>query len=498
MLSHQFRLAHLMIMLSQAADLGMNQSLGWGGRGCLLAMRFAQVLGVNASDLRDVYYLSLLHYLGCTTDAHRVAEFFGNDLAVMRYFALNHMGKLPSAEMPSPAKAPDADWQRASSANRCEVAVNLAKYCGFWPSIQQGLWQLFERWNGEGLPHGLRGNEINLPVRIVQIAQDVETFYRIGGLEAAIAVIKARTGSGYDPRLAKHFCNQASELISSVEVPSLTQVILAAEPDPPHLITDSEIERVLEVVADFVDIKSPYTAGHSRGVAQFATAAAAQLGLDNETTTLLHHAALLHDLGHTGVPTSITDKAGRLTDPEWEQVWLHPYYTERILASSDYFRQVGAIASLHHERLDGSGYHRQVPAMLQPLAARILAAAEAFQSMIEPRAYRPALPVETAAQQLQQAAQTGWLDVEATEAILAIAGHPLPTKQRQWAGGLSQREVEVLRLLARGYSNRAIAEHYTLSVKTVGHHVQHIYNKLNVSTRAAATLFAMQHGLVQI
>ncbi|NJM86163.1 MAG: HD domain-containing protein [Hydrococcus sp. RU_2_2] len=497
----EIRLAEVMTSLAMATGLGMGQSMDWALRGCLLSVRFAEAIALAPSILRDVYYLSLLHYIGCTTDAHQAARFFGNDLNLMRYFALNHMGIMPleATELSNPLtpkQAPPPDWQRESNLVRCDVAMRLAKWCGFWTEIQTGLWQLFERWNGEGLPNGLKGEAIILPVRLVQIAQDAETFYRIGGVKTAIAVIKERAGSGYDPDLAACFCSLADELFISLEEVSLRQAILDAEPLPQHILSAKQFERTLEAIADFVDIKSPFTAGHSRGVAKLAVSTAKQFDLPEESVRLLRQAALLHDIGQVSIPTEIVDKPTALTECDWEQIRLHPYFTERVFARAQPLQPIGATAALHRERLDGSGYHRGLPASMQPLIARILATAEVYQAMTEPRSYRPPIATEDASKILQQEVAAGKLDGEVVKAILTIAGHSVSSQQRQWAGGLSQREIEVLRFLARGHSNREIAEILHISIKTVGHHVQHIYNKLGVSNRAAATLYAMQHSLL--
>ena len=210
----------------------------------------------------------------------------------------------------------------------------------------------------------------------------------------------------------------------------------------------------------------------------------------------MRRAACVHDLGRVGVSAAIWDKAGPLRSGEWEQVRLHPYYTERVLARSRILSPLGALAALHHERLDGSGYHGGLPATMLPLTARILAAADAYHAMTEPRSHRPALTPEAAAEEARREVRAGRLDGEAVSAVLAVAGHRVRPASREWAAGLSEREVEVLRLVARGHSNRQTAQSLVIAEKTVGHHIQHIYAKIGVSTRAAATLFAMQHDLL--
>lgn len=192
----------------------------------------------------------------------------------------------------------------------------------------------------------------------------------------------------------------------------------------------------------------------------------------------------------------IWDKPGPLTESEWERVRLHPYLTERILPHSKTFAPLVEVAALHHERLDGSGYHRRLPGTMLSSTARLLAAANVYQALAEPRPHRPALSPDEAATELRQQMKAGKLDAPAVDAVLSAAGHRVRRARSSLPGGLSQRELEVLRLLVRGLTNRQIAEQLDISPKTAGHHVQHIYNKLGVSSRAAATLFAMQHSLL--
>ena len=173
-----------------------------------------------------------------------------------------------------------------------------------------------------------------------------------------------------------------------------------------------------------------------------------------------------------------------------------PYYTERVLARSPALGKLGALAALHHERLDGSGYLRGTPASLLPVGARILAAADVYQALTEPRPHRPALAPDAAAEVVRGEVRRGRLDGASAEAVLASAGHRARAARRGWPAGLSEREVEVLRLLARGHANRQIAARLSVSPRTVDHHVEHIFDKVGCSTRAAATFFAMQHDLL--
>lgn len=496
----EVRLADLMVSLSLATDLGMGQPLGWGLRACLLATHVAEMLELTQRECEDTYYLALLHYIGCTTDTHLLAKLFGDDRRMMQRFALTHMGDLHHPAVPSlrPSQTPvSPEVFRSSSQARCEVAVHLARWCNFGASIQRGLWQLFERWDGSGLPYGLRHNEIMLPVRIVQLAQDAESFFRVGGVVEVRRRLEERAGHGYDPELSQLFHAHAEILFERLEVSSLRQAVLRVEPGSAKRTSEGQCERVLEVMADFVDMASPYTVGNSRGVARLVSHAAQKAGVNEEAVTRVRRAGLVRDLGRVCAPAAVWDKPTLLNDSDWELIRLHPYYTERVLAHCQDLVEVAQLASKHHERLDGSGYYRGLPASLQSFELRLLVAADVYHALNEDRAYRRALNREEAAREMRAEVKSGRLDAEAVDYVFKAAGHAVRQHNRNYPGGLSPREVEVLRLIAKGYTNKKTAEALGISTKTVGHHVQHIYDKLGVSTRAAATLFAMQHQLIQ-
>jgi HD-GYP domain-containing protein (c-di-GMP phosphodiesterase class II) len=244
-----------------------------------------------------------------------------------------------------------------------------------------------------------------------------------------------------------------------------------------------------------VDLRSEYTLGHSTGVAALAEGAARQLGLSELEAVALRRAGLLHDLGRAGIPVSVWDKRDALTAEEWERVKRHPSLTELVLARSSALGHLGTLAGLHHERLDGSGY-RGVHASFLPAAARVLAAADAYKSKLEPRPHRAPLAPAGAAEEVSRQAAEVRLNGEAVAAVLAVGGHRPRSRQPERPAGLSQREVEVLRLAVRGLTSRLIAETLVVSKRTVDHHIQHIYDKTGVSTRAGATLFALRHGLL--
>ena len=271
--------------------------------------------------------------------------------------------------------------------------------------------------------------------------------------------------------------------------------MIDAEPALRVTLADDDFDRALLAIADFVDLKSPYTLGHARAVAELAGATAAQLDLSEDESRLLRRAGLVHDLGRLGVSNAIWDKPGPLGAGEWERVRLHPYLTERMLPQAAALAPLAAIAVQHRERLDGSGYPKGLSggAIIRP--ARILGAVDAYRSMCEPRPYRPPLTPEQAAAELQADARAGRLDAEVVAAVLAAAGHQVG-RRREWPAGLTTREVDVLRLVARGLSSKQIATELVITPKTARNHIEHIYAKIGASSRVTASLFATEHGLL--
>jgi HD-GYP domain-containing protein (c-di-GMP phosphodiesterase class II) len=291
------------------------------------------------------------------------------------------------------------------------------------------------------------------------------------------------------------FCDRAEAIFTSIEAVPTWEAVIQSEPALRKALSPTEFDNALEAIADFADVKSPFTAGHSRGVADLAGAAATTVGLRQADATNVRRAGLLHDLGRLGVPNSIWDKQGDLTLSETERVRMHPYLTERTLASSPALAPLGVIAIQHHERLDGSGYPRGLKGDALTLSGRVLAAADSYHSKIEPRPHRRAVTAAEAAALLRSDVRDGRLDGEAVEAVLESAGHRTRRRPSSLAG-LTPRELDVLRLLARGLATKEIAAALGISRKTVGNHVEHIYGKLGVSNRAMATLFAAKHGLL--
>jgi HD-GYP domain-containing protein (c-di-GMP phosphodiesterase class II) len=375
----------------------------------------------------------------------------------------------------------------------CEVGRMLTEELGLTTSVS-GLWAFEgERWDGKGLPEGVAGEGIPLAVRIVHVARDAVFQQTVGDDRLVRELIGRRAGGALDPRVAKLLADDAAELLDPGPGPSLWDEVLDREPKPWSALEGDAIDRALAAVGHFSDMAIPQLVGHSGGVARVCAASAPVLSFDQAEQTRLARAALIHDLGRSGVPVRVWEKTSPLTLDDWEMVRLHAYQTERLLARSPFLGSLGDLAGSHHERIDGSGYHRGVGGGFLDPSARLLAAADTYHAMIEPRPHRAALSPDEAAKALVGEARTGRLAYEAVSAILETEGHASPARDRP--AGLTEREAQVVCLLARGLLTKQIARSLGISHKTADFHIQNAYRKMGVSTRAGATLFAMQHGL---
>jgi HD-GYP domain-containing protein (c-di-GMP phosphodiesterase class II) len=505
----EVRLAELVASMSLATDLGLGQPMEHVLRSCVLGLRIAEDLGLDESERAVVYYVALLAWLGCHADSHEQSAWFGDDIELRAdrhledgvgvRFMLSHVGR----GEPVPSRAlrlgsllvSGRDAVAAMETTHCMIAGLFAIRLGLGMEVRDGLQHVFERWDGKGTPAGIAGEEIALSARIVVVADIVESFRRLGGVTAAVDVARRRAGGQFDPSLAEHVCDNADALLAGLEGPMGWDTAIAAEPALAGRMSGVRLDAALEAIADFADLKSPFTTGHSRGVAERAAAAGLRAGLGEPAAAELRRAGLVHDVGRLGVSNTVWDKPGALSETELERVRMHPYLTQRTFSRSARLAALADVAAAHHERLDGSGYPRGLAGGALSPEARILAATDVYQAMTEPRPHRTARSPEDAARELRQEVRRGRLDRDAVDAVLAASGHRVP-RRRDGPAGLTQREVEVLVLLARGLSNKAIAEQLVVSSKTVGHHVEHIYRKIGCSTRAAASLFAMQHGLL--
>ena len=506
------RLAELVAALSLGVDLGFGQPMEHVLRESMIALRLAERIGLDDAERSTVYYTGLLVGVGCHADAHEQAKWFGDDIA-LKSTKFDHDFRSPraAAAMLSMVGSGSAPLHRfrvglefaisgrrdldGMVARHAAIATALAERLGLPAEVQQAVGSSYEQWDGKGWPNGLAGDAIPVAARLSQFAEFIEVAHRVGGNDEAVALAEKRSGLQFDPSLTAALRTDPDGILGELDASQTWSAVIDAEPSLRVTLKDEAFDLALHAIADFVDLKSPYTLGHAGAVAELAAATAVQLGLEEDDVQMLRRAGLVHDLGRLGVSNAIWDKPGPLGVGEWERVRLHPYLTERMLHQSSALAPLGEIAVQHRERLDGSGYPKGLSGVAISRPARILGVVDAYQSMLEPRPHRPALAPQHAAEELQADARAGKLDAEAVAAVLAAAGHSIG-RRREWPAGLTTREVDVLRLVARGLSNKQIATELVITPKTARNHIEHIYAKIDASSRVAASLFATEHGLL--
>ncbi|KHL13391.1 UNVERIFIED_CONTAM: hypothetical protein LK11_31850 [Mumia flava] len=505
------RVADLVAGLSRLADLGFGLPSGTALRGCALATRLARATGAGDAEVRATYYTALLHHVGCVGWATESAAVFGENLTVNRAAAVTDLAStaaivrtfLPGATASlrplARARATASGvlhlrgWGDGFVATACEVACASAGRLHLPRAVQDALLHVFDLWappRGAVVPGG---SAIPLAARIARLAGIAVLFDELGGPEVAMQALERRSGGMLDPDLVTVFRGHRDALLP--EEPIGVEGVLALEPHP-YAVTD-EPAAVARLYGELADLVSPKLTGHAAGVARLATAAGVALGLPDADVRDLEVAGWLADVGVVAVSNAVWDAPGRLDVDAWEQVRLHPYHASRIVAASPTLARLAPAVARHHEHLDGSGYPFGLTARHLTTVERVLAVAVAYRTALEPRPHRPAASPDGAAERITGRARCGQLDADAVRAVLEVAGHAHPARIAvPLPAGLSVREAEVLGLLARGLSNAAIAEALVISRRTAEHHVQHAYAKIGVSTRAAATLFAVKHDLL--
>ena len=506
------RLAELVAALSLGIDLGFGQPMEHVLRQCLIATRLADRIGLDDDERASVYYTALLVNVGCHSDAHEQAKWFGDDIDLKstkyeyepKSFreAVGGLRRIGSGSTGLRRVRTGVEFALRGRhdvedmiTQHAKLARMLAEELGLADLACQAIGCAYEQWDGKGWPGNLAGEDVPIAARIAQLAEYTEVAYRVHGVEAARAVARRRAGTQFDPTLSACVDTAADEIFGGLDTIETWDAVIAAEPALTVKLSAQEFDSALGAIANYVDLKSPFTLGHSSAVAELAAGAAAELGLDAGEIIKVRRAGLVQGFGRLGVSNSIWDKPGPLAAGERERVRLQPYLTGRILQQSESLAPLGALAVQHRERLDGSGYPRALSGAAISQPARVLAAADAYQSMREPRPYRPAQSADAAADELHAEVKAGRLDGDAVRAVLVSAGHRVG-RRREGPSGLTSREVDVLRLVALGLSSKEIAARLVISPKTARNHIEHVYTKTGATSRVTASLYAMQHGLL--
>ncbi|MDW4550468.1 HD domain-containing phosphohydrolase [Defluviimonas sp. D31] len=512
------RRADLMMVLAYATDLATGQSRDFALRSCIVAMRVAGAMDLGTELCRQVYHHAILRYIGCNADTHLLASAFGDEIALRQDLAITDLGNhaalgqtfvnafnrhfsdLPPDRLKSAIQQGLADAIGISVpilAGHCEVAQRIGQRLGLTEDMRGNLGQLYERWDGKGLPNGLSGQNVRLPVRIVTLAQDAVALNEAQGPDRMVEEIRSRRDGPYEAALADLFLADASGFMRGTAGAATREAILALEPEPHAYLDAAACEEAFTAIADMIDMRMPFTFGHSRAVARLGDAAGHCMGLPDDDIRAIRWAAYVHDIGELSVPVSTWLKATPLSPRETDSAQLHPYHGERALAclGAD-GRAIAGLVLRHHERLDGTGYHRYAKAPDLSPAARILAAAETYCTAIEDRPHRPGVTAEAAAEKLRSLVRSGKLCAEGTEAVLTAAGQVSRRAAKPGIDGLTPREIEVLRQIASGLTAKEAAAILGIAPKTAENHIQNLYAKIGVSTRAGAALYALERGLV--
>jgi HD-GYP domain-containing protein (c-di-GMP phosphodiesterase class II) len=505
-------MAELLAGLSLATDLGFGQPPEHILRSTRIALRIGERLDLSTAQLASVYDVGLLTYVGCPVYGNEVAGVFGDDIEFRSGVPEVDLAGLPAMSyMMRRAGHGTSFGNRARQltalavtggrglveimAAHCAAAGELAAGLGLGDDVRRSLEQVYTRWDGRGVPDDVEGDGIELAARVAHVAETCEVLSRRLGLDGAVEVVRARAGTHLDPEIAAVFVADPGALLADIEIDAMSHVLDNEPVDRPAL-GDEELDDALLAIGDFCDLRCPYFAGHARGTTALAEKAGAMLNLGPEELRVLRRAASIHDVGRFGVPGSVWDRPGPLSAHDRERMRLHVYFVERMFSRPEPLRRVGLLASAHHERVDGSGYHRGASGATLSTSARVLAAADSFHAMTQPRPHRAARTTEEASAELRADADAGRLDPVAVDAVLTAAGQRAGRRRAGGPAGLTARETDVLRLLAQGQPNKAIARRLSISPKTVGNHIEHVYEKLGVTNRAAAALLAMRHGVV--
>jgi putative nucleotidyltransferase with HDIG domain len=436
--ANEIRFSEIISALSVALDITQGQPEGHCMRSALIGMRLAEELHLSTDDRSALFYALLLKDLGCSSNAAKMAYLFGADDRVVK-----HSSRM--VDLTKPGDAVKHCWRHCAPGGsmvdkllkmaamvrsgtegarkiaqvRCERGADIARALLLPEATATAILHLDEHWDGQGLPCGLKGDNISLLGRICCLAQTVEVFFTAYGLSSALGVARDRRGRWFDPQLVDSLLTLQRDAAFWTRLRSndLSSEVGPWEPEDAVLLADEPcLDRVAAAFARVVDAKSPWTYQHSTRVAEIAVGIARQFGVSGELERDIRRAGLLHDIGKLGVSSLILDKPGKPTEEEFDEIRRHPDYTQQILQQVDAFGTLADVAAAHHERLDGRGYHRRMEGSQLPWVARVLAVADICEALSAQRPYRDALPWPQIEEILLRDAGTG-LDPDCVEAL---------------------------------------------------------------------------------
>ena len=511
-------LAALLCSLSFATGLGLGERMEHGLNSAYLGLRLADVLNLPNEEREAIFYGALLKDVGCTACSAAFSAFFLDDELVPRLdFMLVDPSRLTeiiawfSRNVPVDSQLPSRISRLLSflvqcgpvvkegMRGHCEIAELFARRLGFPEYVQRTLRFQLEHWDGKSLAYGLKGSAVPLAARILHAALTLELAYGFGGPAAARALAREQRGARFDPEVVDAFLTleKQADFWQTLEQEPAQSVILAMQPptSADRRMAD-QMEVVCEALADLVDIKTYQSWNHSRIVAEVAVGMGSSLGLGGAEQTRLRCAALVHDIGNVAIPSRILEKGDRRSAREWEYYRLHSYYTQRVLERVEPLQELAPAAAAAHEWINGQGYHRQLIGEQIPLNGRILAVADTYAQLTQQQGDQ--VEPADALRKMRPSVGTQF-DGSCYDALAAslTSAHFIKraAPERRQLGNLTEREAEVLRLLTQGQSNPQIAKALVISRKTVEHHLEHIYNKIGVTCRTSAVVYAVQHGI---
>lgn len=369
--------------LSLAIDLAEGKHLQHAQSVAYIACRLGEQMKLSRLDMEALYYAGLLHDISFTSKSNlcpvcqAIEDFAGIDLFPALYCADN--------------------------------TIHLSQ----------------ETWDGRG-PRGLTGNSIPLLSRILRIAIAVEDsssgrrdFYN--WRFTIEDLLHSGTGKDFDPKIILTFRTLLSQQRFSLDLlnPNYCELLLKYRPETAIDCCGQTMNIFGNAFALFIDQKTAYTANHSKDVAQLSKDIAYNMGLNETQQMDLYLGGLLHDLGKIAIPNKILEKQGPLTDAEFIVIKNQPYYTAAILDTIPELRELGMVASLHHEKLNGEGYYLGLKENSIPLESRIIAVADVFAALTVDRPYRKALDLRMAESILRNMGAEQQLDSTVVEALIS-------------------------------------------------------------------------------